>query len=75
MIKQASNPNPEEKDLIDRIAEALPDKVKAEYYREMMHLKSLPENDEMLRIIRVLGFLTLLTEQVPSLILSEREHF
>ena len=73
MTKEPITSNPEEKDLIDRIAEALPDKVRADYYREMVHLKSLPESDEMLRIIRVLGFLTLLTEQVPSLILAERE--
>jgi len=67
--------NPEEKDLIDRIAEALPLEVRVEYYREMRYLHSLPESDEVLRIIRVMQFLTLLAERVPSQIAVEREHF
>ena len=46
-----------EKDLIDRIAESLPADVRADYYREMRHCRSLPENDEMLRILRAMQFL------------------
>ena len=41
-------------DLIDRIAKALPAEVRADYYRELMHCRSLPENDEMLRILSVM---------------------
>ena len=63
----------QEPDLIDRIADALPsDDVRAAYYREMRHLRSLPENDELLRILRAMMFLTVLTEQVPVRVLTER---
>jgi hypothetical protein len=74
MMKENKKPDTQEKDLIDQIADALPLVVQALYYREMRHLRSLPENDEMLRILRSMMFLTLLTEQVPSRVLTEREH-
>ncbi len=51
------NPEP---DLIDRIANALPSDLRADYYRELRHCRSLPENDEMLRILRVMQFLVVL---------------
>jgi hypothetical protein len=60
-------------DLIDRIANALPAEVRADYYRELRHCRSLPENDELLRLIRAMQFLTLLMEQVPGRIVVERE--
>jgi hypothetical protein len=60
-------------DLIDRIAKALPAEIRADYYREMMHCRSLPENDEMLRILRAMQFLALLMEQVPAQVVIERE--
>ena len=60
-------------DLIDRIAKALPAEARADYYRELMHCRSLPENDEMLRILRVMQFLTLLMEQVPDRVVIERK--
>jgi ElaB/YqjD/DUF883 family membrane-anchored ribosome-binding protein len=62
-----------EPDLIDRIADALPVEIRAEYYRELRHCRSLPENDEMLRILRVMQFLTLLMYQVPNRVMTERE--
>ena len=55
-----------EPDLIDRIGAALPKEVRADYYREVAHCRSLPENDEMLRILRVMLILTLLMETVPN---------
>lgn len=61
-----------EPDLIDRIANALPDEVRAEYYRELRHCRSLPENDEMLRLLRAMQFLVLLIEQAPSRVAEER---
>ena len=60
-------------DLIDRIANALPAEVRADYYREIRYCRSLPENDELLRIIRAMQFLTLLMEGVPTRIVVERE--
>ena len=64
-----------EPDLIDRIADALPAEIRADFYREMRHCRSLPENDEMLRILRIMQFLTLLMEQIPARIGVERERY
>lgn len=60
-------------DLTDRIAKSLPDDIRADYWRELMHCRSLPENDEMLRILRILQILTFLMEQVPNRVVIERE--
>ena len=62
-----------EPDLIDRIANALPEEVRAEYYRELLHCRALPESDEMLRLLRAMQFLVLLIEQAPSRVAEERE--
>ena len=64
-----------EPDLTDRIADALPADIRADFYREMRHCRSLPENDEMLRILRIMQFLTLLMEQIPTRIGVERERY
>ena len=64
-----------EPDLTDRIADALPAEIRADFYREMRHCRSLPENDEMLRILRIMQFLTLLMEQIPTRIGVERERY
>jgi predicted nucleic acid-binding Zn-ribbon protein len=61
------------KDLIDRIADALPVEVRADYYRELRHCRSLPENDEMLRILRAMQFLTLLIHDAPTRLGTERQ--
>jgi hypothetical protein len=66
-------PGGSEPDLIDRIAAALPEEVRAEYYRELLHCRSLPQDDEMLRLLRAMQFLVLLIEQAPSRIAEERE--
>ena len=60
-------------DLIDRIAKALPVEVRADYYRELNHCRSLPEHDEMLRILRAMQFLALLMNQVPQRVVEQRE--
>jgi len=60
-------------DLIDRIAEALPIEIRADYYRELRHCRTLPENDEMLRILRIMQFLTLLIHTAPARLATERE--
>jgi hypothetical protein len=62
----------QERDLIDRIADALPAEVRADYFRELRHCRSLPENDEMLRILRAMQFLTLLIHSAPSRLADER---
>ncbi len=66
--------NPET-DLIDRIANALPAELRADYYREIRHCRFLPENDEMLRILRVMQFLVVLLVDVPARMATERQQF
>ena len=73
MKKIAQSGDFPEADLIDRIANALPAEVRADYYRELRHCRSLPENDEMLRILRAMQFLTLLMVQAPSRVAVELE--
>jgi ElaB/YqjD/DUF883 family membrane-anchored ribosome-binding protein len=65
--------NASEPDLIDRIANALPEEIRSDYYRELLHCRSLPENDEMLRILRAMQFLTLLMTEVPARVITQRE--
>ena len=60
-------------DTLDRIANALPAEVRADYYREMRHLRSLPENDEMLRILRAMQFLGVLISDAPLKTAAENE--
>ena len=60
-------------DLIDRIANALPGELRADYYRELAHCRNLPESDEMLRILRAMQFLTVLIESAPGRVAVERE--
>jgi hypothetical protein len=62
-----------ERDLIDRIADNLPEDLRADYYREMMYCRSLPQDDEMLRILRAMQFLTVLIHQAPGRLATERE--
>jgi hypothetical protein len=75
-MKAAAQPvgvRPAEPDLIECIAEALPPEIRADYYREMRHCRSLPENDEMLRILRAMQFLVLLIHEAPNRVSIERE--
>ncbi len=73
-MKEITPPdNPEGPDLIDRIANALPDNVRSDYYRELVHCRSLPQNDEMLCILRAMQFLTLLMIKAPADVAAERE--
>jgi len=62
-----------ETDLIDRIGSYLGPEVRADYYREMRHCRDLPENDEMLRILRAMQFLSLLIYEAPNRVTNERE--
>jgi hypothetical protein len=61
------------RDTIDQIGDALPENVRTAYYREMMYCRSLPENDELLRVLRAMQFLTLLMEGIPKRVVTERE--
>lgn len=71
-LKIAASPNGDA-DFIDEIAELLPPEQRALWYRDMAHLRRLPADDELLRIARAMGFLALITRQVPVEIASERQ--
>lgn len=62
---------PLETDIVDRITDSLPVDLRADFYREMRHCRSLPENDEMLRILRAMQFLTILIHQAPARLAAE----
>jgi hypothetical protein len=62
-----------DRDLAERIAAALPESIRADFYREMAHCRVLPESDEMLRILRAMQFLVVLIQQAPSAVAEERE--
>jgi hypothetical protein len=60
-------------DLIDSTAELLPVEMRVGYYREMQHLHSLPENDEMLRILKITIYNNRIALGVPERLAAERE--
>jgi hypothetical protein len=60
-------------DTIDRIANFLPVEVRPGFYRELRHCRSLPQNDEMLRIIRAMQYLVLIMVKLPEQMATERE--
>ena len=58
--------------MIDHLAKRLPDELRADYYREVRYCRSLPENDEMLHILSIMQILTLLMQDVPERVVTER---
>ena len=73
--KPIDQDDPFDDDTIDRIANFLPDKDRAGFYRELRHCRSLPQNDEMLRIIRAMQYLVLIMVKLPEQMAAERERF
>ncbi len=69
------SPEPGEQSLFDELAELVPSKRRAEYFRVLAHMQTLGPNDEMLRILQAMGILTLLTRQTPAEIANERKQF
>lgn len=72
-LKNAPSDNLSKEDLIDQIAKRLPGDMRADYYRLLRYCRSLPENDELLRILNAMQYLTLLIVDVPGRVLIERE--
>jgi hypothetical protein len=60
-------------DILDRIAQDLPIEIRAAFYRELNYCRSLPENDELLRVLRAMQVLTLLMREAPARVVIERE--
>jgi uncharacterized protein YukE len=62
-------------ELIDMIGRLVPPELKTAYYRAMCHLRDLPEDDEILRLVFAMGILTFLIRDAPLQIARERELF
>ena len=73
--KPIDQDDPFDDDTIDRIANFLPVEARAGFYRELRHCRSLPQNDEMLRIIRAMQYLVLIMVKLPEQMAEERERF
>jgi hypothetical protein len=58
-------------EMIDSIAEGVPDRLRAAYYRDMRVLHSLSASDEMLRILKVIQWNSVIALQVPARIAAE----
>jgi hypothetical protein len=56
---------------IDSIAEIVPEHLRAAYYRDMHHCHTLNDSDEMLKIMNVVGWTTVIMAQVPARIAAE----
>ena len=61
-----------EQSLFDAIAALLPIEQRELFFRRMAHLKKLNPNDEVLQVCEAMGFLALITRQVPERIAQER---
>jgi hypothetical protein len=70
MLRPAKEPNEVQ---IDIIANALPEEVRGDFYREMRYCRSLSENDEMLHILNILRILAVVMVDVPSRVAAERD--
>ena len=73
--KPIDQDDPFDDDTIDRIANFLPVEARAGFYRELRHCRSLPQNDEMLRIIRAMQYLVLIMVKLPEQMALELERF
>lgn len=58
-------------EMIDSVAEGLPDHLRAAYYRDMRYLHSLSESDELLRILKTIQWNSVVAVQVPARIAAE----
>jgi len=56
---------------IDSMAENVPVDRRAAFYRDMGYLRVLPKSDEMLHILMVIGWNTVIMVQVPARIAAE----
>jgi hypothetical protein len=58
-------------ELIDSVAEGVPDHLRAAYYRDMRYLHVLSASDEMLRILKTIQWNSVVVLQVPARIAAE----
>ena len=65
-------PNPEP-NLFEELEQFIPQETLPAYHRYLAYAQRLPPDDEMLRLLQAMGILTLITRQVPSELLAERQ--
>ena len=58
-------------EMIDSIAEGVPDHLRAAYYRDMRYLHTLSAGDEMLRILKTIQWNSVIAVQVPARLAAE----
>jgi hypothetical protein len=61
-------------DLIDAIARRLEPGQRESFYQRMLYFRHLRADDELLRIVEALGWLTLLIRDAPHAVAIERQH-
>ena len=70
---ESSDPHRLTRELIERNSRFVPEAIRADYFREMLHMTVLPEHDELLKILIALHFLSIIIGEAPDRITSERE--
>ncbi len=65
----------EKKSNFDRLSVWVPEDLKADYWRSLAHLKSIPPEDEIFNLMEVLGVVATVTRQVPGELAMERTKF
>jgi hypothetical protein len=65
-MSESESPDSARSEMIDSIAEIVPVHLRAAYYRDMLHYHSLTDSDEMLMILKTIGWHALITAQVPA---------
>jgi hypothetical protein len=61
-------------DLFDAIARLLEPGQREYFYQRMLHFRHLRADDELLRIVEAIGFLTLLIREAPHAVAIERQY-
>jgi hypothetical protein len=61
-------------DLFDAIARLLEPGQREYFYQRMLHFRHLRADDELLRIVEAIGFLSLLIREAPHAVGIERQH-
>jgi len=70
---ESSDPHRLTRELIERNSRFVPEAIRADYFREMLHMTVLPQHDELLKILVALHFLSIIIGEAPDRITSERE--
>jgi len=61
-------------DLFDAIATLLEPSQREYFYQRMLYFRQLRPDDELLRIVEAIGFLTFIIREAPQAVAIERQH-